>query len=369
MRVLMFSGDPNILKQESAAQTRIRFYGRALDELHIIVSCQKNHAQQQYNNVFLSAASRPFGIYKKGKILCARQKFDVITAQGADETGLAGFFLARKFHIPFQLQIHTDIMNARYRNAGWKERIRYWIALFLIPRADCIRAVSQRIKNSLSTFQTSDSKLSLLPIFTDVSRFLHAAPDPIFLERLGDHEFKIVAAGRFVDKEKNFTMLIRAMRDFVKLCPRALLALVGDGPDKARYESQIAHYGLGNHVILEPYAKNFPSFLKLFDLFVVPSHYEGWGSVAIEAMAAGLPVIMTESGLAEEVVRNGENGIVISVGDQNGLLKAMVSMYRNPGTRETYAAKGRETVKKIILFQKETYLKEYRKSFALCLTS
>lgn len=378
MKILMFSGDPNILIHESAAQARMRFYGRALAELHIVVAHREKHAPQKFGSVFFYAATRPWGIYKKGKELCGRQKFDVITAQGADETGLVGFFLARKFHIPFQLQIHTDVMNPLYRRASWKERVRYWIALFLIPRADCIRTVSRRITNSLSKFQVlhppkqslsggrAGFKFFLLPIFTDVPRFFNAALDPSSAQRFHDYEFKIAAAGRFVDREKNFTLLIRAMRDFVKICPRALLVLAGDGPDKANYKLRIADYGLGKHVILEPYARDFPFFLKLFDLFVIPSNYEGWGSVAIEAMATGLPVVMTDAGLAREVVKNRKSGIIIPVGDQNALLNALIEMYQNPETREAYAREGQETIKKMTLFQEEDYLKRYRESFKIC---
>jgi len=338
MKILMLSTDPAIAVAGSDVQKRMQEYAGLFDELHV-VTIHASHSTIQNDNLFVYPVSGRFGMYKRGKGLCQHMKFDVITTQSPDEIGLIGWLLARKFHIPFQVQIHTDIFSPWYRDGSWKEYIRFLISRFLIPRANCLRVVSERIKRSLS-----HTLISVLPIYTDTSRFLNAERDPKIDERFRDYDFKMISVGRFVDKEKNFTMLIEMMREFISVCPRVLLVLVGDGVDKKKYEVLIAKYKLEKYVTIESLVHNLPSFLKSFDLFLSSSNYEGWGRVVIEAMAAGLPVVMTDVGLAGEVLRNGENGIVVPVGDRKTMLEACTFIFRNPEKRKEFMTRGREAI-------------------------
>ncbi|TSD03898.1 MAG: glycosyl transferase group 1 protein, partial [Parcubacteria group bacterium Greene0714_36] len=345
MNVLMFSKDPQALVSGSATHSRMREYAEALGQLHIIVRTRELGHMAVSNGLFLypSASRGVLGYIRAwhiGAMLCRRHRFDAISAQAPDILGCVAFLLSRRFHIPLQIQLHTDYMSPHYRRAGWKERIHYQLARFLIPRADRIRVVSERIRRSLiGTFQTKSgtrSRLSLeslerriavLPIFTDASRFITAAPDPETERRFSGYNFKMIAVGRFVDKEKNFSMLISVMRLFVRISPQALLMIVGEGPDRMNYELRIRNYELGKNIVIEPWRDDLPSFYKSFDLFVSPSNYEGWGRAVIEAMAAGLAVVMTDTGLAGEVVKNGENGIVVPVGDAQAFLRAIKTLY------------------------------------------
>lgn len=373
MKILMISADPRILTPASDAAGRMREYAHVLGELHIIVFSRiPLMAKRAHNgNLFLYAAyggglpMRSFRAWRRGSEIVRGGNVDAITAQGADETGVIAWLLARRFGIPFQLQIHTDIINPRYRRAGWKEHLRYRIARFLIPRAAGVRVVSERIKKSLiaSGVVKREAHIAVLPIFTDIAPFAAVVPNPAIEKRFADYDFKIIAAGRFVDKEKNFSMLIDIMFAFMQVCPRALLAIVGEGPDKKKYESKIRNYGLGKNVILEPWRDDLASFYKSFDLFVSPSYYEGWGRAVIEAMAAGLPVIMTDTGLAGEVVKNEENGIVVPVGDTQAFLGAIKMLYENPEKRKFLATAGRETVKNLHPATREEYLAWYRQCF------
>ena len=389
MKVLMISADPAILTPGTEAAERMRDYARLFDELHIVVLCRGSAKDRQEGNLFLYAGygavwpMRFFRAWRLGALCMRRSGCDMITAQGADETGALAWLLARRMGIRFQLQIHTDIMSPHYRRASGKEYLRYRIARFLIPRAACLRVVSERIRRSLivakkGTFQTKsgkysrlslERKITMLPIFTDVSQFISAAPDPETERRFKEYDFKMIAVGRFVDKEKNFSMLIDVMRIFVRICPQAILVIVGEGPDCRNYESRIRKYGLEKNIILEPWRDDLSSFYKSFDLFLLSSNYEGWGRAVIEAMAAGLPVIMTDVGLAGEVVKNNENGIVVPVGDAQAFLRAIKTLYEDPQKRKQLAAAGRETAKNLQPANKKDYLTRYWRSFGSCVSA
>jgi len=88
--------------------------------------------------------------------------------------------------------------------------------------------------------------------------------------------------------------------------------------------------------------------------------------VAIEAMASGLPVIMTDVGLARDVVKNGENGLVIPVGDRKKMTEAVVNLYKNADERKRLASRGLETVKKIGVKTEDEYFKAYKNLLVNC---
>lgn len=403
MRVLIISSDPNIAKQNSQVQNRMRFYACVCDTMHIVVinglgSVQKYDNLSIYptgHNVRLLAWLRA---YRRAKHICQIEPVDVLSSQGPDESGLIAWFLSRRLGIPWQLQMHTDVMSPSYRRASWKERIRYYIARFLIPRANCIRVVSERIKNSITPSLRSvlwrgsnlteesfinesnvrlprrpatgllamtESRICVLPVYSNLEPFLNAKPDPNTDRRFKNYSFKMVAAGRFVDKEKNFSMLFDVMREFVKVCPDALLVIVGDGPDRRNYESRIMNYGLEENVILERWRNDLPVFYKSFDLFLCSSNYEGWGVAVLEAMASGLPVVMTNVGLAEEVVKDRLNGRVVSVNDVQHFVKAITEFYNNVQMMTELALRGVETAQHVLQQNKKEYLERYKKSFCI----
>lgn len=374
MRVLMLSQDPNIIKPSGEAHLRMLEYTKLFDELHIMVTVNDSDIFLPSGNLFIYALSGVFPlnflrIITQGyKILCKR-RIDVISVQAPDEYGLIGFLLSKLFDVPLQIQVHTDIMSPWYRRASWKEFTRYWLARFLIPRSSSVRVVSQRVRNSIYRtkfgIRTELSTVRVLPIFTDTSKFLSAIRDSRIDDRFHNYSFKMIAVGRFVEKEKNFNMLIEIMRDFVKICADALLVIVGDGPNKKNYELKIKNYGLSRNVILESWRDNLPSFYKSFDLYLMSSNYEGWGRTVIEAMASGLPVIITDVGLAGEVVINGENGVIVPVGDKKKFLEAVSRLYHDSLKRKYLAKAGVETIKLLSPRTKEEYLTLYRKTYEI----
>ncbi len=372
MKVFMCSSDPKIFDESSDVRRRMREYAELFSELYVISVADEGARETHEGRLHLYPVSagafflRPFLYLRAAFRILRLTTCDVVSAQGADEIGVAAFLAARWFRIPFRLELHTDVMSPWYRRASWKEYMRYVIARFLIPRADRIRVVSQRIKKSLleSGICANESRISVLPIYSDVSQFIRAARDQKTDARFRDYSFKMIAAGRFVEKEKNFLMLIDMMAEFIKICPTALLVIVGEGPDRGTYESGIAFHGLEKNVLIEQWRNDLFSFYKSFDLFLLSSNYEGWGRAVIEAMAAGLPVVMTDVGLAGEIVKDGENGAVIPVGSRKALLRAVGELYKNYEKRILYAKNARETVyRENVLLTKEMFLARYTESF------
>jgi glycosyltransferase involved in cell wall biosynthesis len=83
------------------------------------------------------------------------------------------------------------------------------------------------------------------------------------------------------------------------------------------------------------------------DCFLLTSNSEGWGLVAVEAAAHALPIIMTDVGLAGEVIKNEESGLIIPVGDKDKLVAAMERIINDAGLRQRLGQGALAAVKKL----------------------
>ncbi len=366
MRVLSIGSERNLFVKNSDAQKRIQEYGMLFNELHIIVFANKNLGYKNINvsnNIFLYPTNHKYKIsylwhiYKIANLLIASHKFLVITVQDPFESGLAGWFLKLKYKLPLQIQIHTDLLSPYFWQESWKNKGQVLLAKFLLPRADGIRVVSERIKDSLnSRFLISDSKITVLPVFVDVKK-IQSAKIKINLHEKYPDQFIILMASRLT-KEKNIGMAIEAMRDIIKKYPNALLLIVGDGPEENKLKAQ--SLGLEANIIFEPWTSDLVSYYKTADLFLATSNYEGYGRTVIESMAAGLPAVMTDVGLAGEILVDDLDGLVIPVQDIKALIGAILSLMENRGKRENLVVESRKVAESLI--SKEDYLQLYKKT-------
>lgn len=117
----------------------------------------------------------------------------------------------------------------------------------------------------------------------------------------------IISVGQFI-KQKNHQLLIAAFSEFVKNNPDYRLLILGDGSLRPQLERQIKDLQLEKHVALPGIKKDLAAYYAASEFFVLPSLFEGFGIVCIEAMAAGLPVIATKVAGPTEYIANAENG-------------------------------------------------------------
>ncbi len=131
----------------------------------------------------------------------------------------------------------------------------------------------------------------------------------------------ILAAGRLIH-QKGFDLLIEA---FARLGdPGARLVIVGSGPEEQSLRRQTEAAGLSERVTLPGYAPDIRPFLDEARLFVLPSRFEGYGAVIVEALGAGRPVIATASTPAvDDVMTDPERGLVVPIEDVPALTAAL----------------------------------------------
>ena len=138
----------------------------------------------------------------------------------------------------------------------------------------------------------------------------------------------ILAAGRLV-KEKGFDIALRA---FALLDdPNAKLVIVGEGERRAELEALAAELGVADRISLPGYVPDIRPWLEIARTFLLTSWYEGYAAVIVEALGAGRPVVSTDcTPAARELLSDGPNGHVASIGDVAGLAEGLRQVLNGP---------------------------------------
>ncbi len=141
--------------------------------------------------------------------------------------------------------------------------------------------------------------------------------------------------------QKRLDRWLAAARRIVRANPSCRFLLVGDGPEKANVEREIARLGLGHAVILPGLQPDVRPYLAAMDVFMISSDFEGLPLALLEAMASGLPVVATPVGGIPEVLRNGGGSMVRG---EEELAARVGELLERPEERLAMGSRGRKIV-------------------------
>ncbi|PIR83440.1 hypothetical protein COU19_00565 [Candidatus Kaiserbacteria bacterium CG10_big_fil_rev_8_21_14_0_10_56_12] len=258
MNVLMISGDRTLLDPGSEAEKRLAMQHDHVDRLDVMVWPQVHSFWQIVKTAY-------------------RHAYDVVTVQDPFWRGWVGLCAARLAGARLNVQVHVDL-----RAEPWWRR---WLAAVPLEAAYSIRAVSERAQSRL--YPRHHEKTHTLPIYIDLERFIH-------LERVPHEKPTILWIGRF-EKEKDPLRAIAVLKQVQKSNPAVKLIMLGAG----RLEA-VLHKAAEGVPVEFPGWKPPEEYLKVADVVLSTSPYESWGASIIEALAAGVPVVAPDVGVARE---------------------------------------------------------------------
>ena len=133
-----------------------------------------------------------------------------------------------------------------------------------------------------------------------------------------------------LSEEKGHAWLIVAMEQVVTRFPTARLLIVGQGRMERVLKHMVIERRLEKNVLFYKVVNQTARFLSLLDMFILPSRQEGLGLSVMEAQAAGLPVIASRVGGIPSLIEPGRTGLLVEVGDVQGLTKAILRLLAQP---------------------------------------
>jgi glycosyltransferase involved in cell wall biosynthesis len=202
-------------------------------------------------------------------------------------------------------------------------------------RVDGVVAISRSIVDRLS-----EAGVNRRPI-----RLIYSGIDPRPFEGSLNQDQRSnepprVAILAVLEERKGHRFLLNAARVLKDRGRRIEYVFAGDGSQKAQLQRMVQTLGLREEVSFVGFVKDVPKLLSSIDVLVLPSLYEGLGVAALEAMAAGKPVVATRvGGLAESVV-DGETGFLVPSRDATALAEAIQKLVADPSMGRAMGQKG-----------------------------
>lgn len=373
MKVLSIGPDKDLLTAGSVSFGRHVRYAEHMEELHAVVFARAQYGVERVQ-IAHNAWSYPTGskgtlglfvdAYRIGRRILRTPGEWVISAQDPFESGLVAYILSRATGVPLLIQEHGDFFSTPYwRKESLMNQIRFRIGKILIRRATHVRVVSERIKTTLMGLGISHERISVSPVYTDVRAFEDTQPDPSIRALCPPGGILILTMARFVP-QKNLSLLIRAFGLLVTQGIVARLVIVGRGPEEYALK-RLATGVAGDCITFLEWTDNPASAIKAADVYALSSNYEGWGRVCVETLAAGVPLIMTDVGCAGSIVMNGENGIVVPVGDVPRFAAGLHILATDATLRARLQKAGLETVRTLPTIEQS--IASYVETLTTCL--
>ncbi|OGQ87760.1 MAG: hypothetical protein A2512_10610 [Deltaproteobacteria bacterium RIFOXYD12_FULL_56_24] len=308
-----------------------------LDECLAVVPCPVRHWTQ-----FIPAA------ISRGADLLRRERFDLIQVQEPFVSGLAGAYLARRFHLPLVVGLYSDeIDNPIWLAERPLNRLANKVAKRVLRQAVAVRSDSQAVVERLAGYAYRN--LTYVPfLITHADRLLELSPESSALRAslLAGKEGPLLLAVCRLEQEKNIPLMLEAVAEAAKQHPGLVLAIAGQGglgdeliakakrilPDRVRWLGWIAN-------------TEMPAYYQAADLMLLSSNRESAARVLSESLLAGTPVLTTDTAGAREVVEDGVTGRIVPVGDLRAFALALVELCGDKGRLVDMGREGRERMR------------------------
>lgn len=367
MNLLMISGDRSMLSgKKGAFWYTLEALSKEWDRIDVI--CPKGASQLHsftasqeddrvfFNNVHFHPSPYPWWrqpqwIVRKGKELILHHQHAVMTVHEYPPfyNGIGALWLSKKTKVPAALEVHHivgyPIAASSIERIG--RILSRWYLPYAIRKSAACRAVSKGTAETLITWGAPASKIRVVPSF-----YLDSA----LMSTLGDRpaiQFDIVFAGRMVPN-KGIEYLFQAM----KLVPKVTLLLIGDGPLRPYLQDCARDLGILHRIEFRgwlPTQQDVLQAIRSAKMLVMNSMSEGGPRVPLEAMAVGMPVIVTKVGVMPDVIEDGKNGL-FTTGEPEDLAQKINQLLADESLRTRIGGEGKKILER---FEREKLIKNY----------
>ncbi|MFZ8786867.1 glycosyltransferase family 4 protein, partial [Thermocrinis sp.] len=263
--------------------------------------------------------------------------------------GIMAFGVAKALGLPTTFTFHTDVPAYAYTYTGSPELmdISYKLIALLCNACERVFTPSEAYKKLLKEKGVKEEKIKVFKRGVDTSLFNPSKKEEDFFQRKFGVQVRgnvVLYVGR-VSKEKNLDAFLYCAKNF----PEDTFIIVGDGPYREEVEKKKPRnvYLLG-YLTGEELAKAYASA----DVFLFPSETETYGQVILEAMASGLPVVVSSKGASHEHVEEGVNGFIAH--SYEDFVEKLGRLLESPRLREFMSAEALRYAQSMDLT--ETYL-------------
>ena len=279
--------------------------------------------------------------YRFAKKLAKENKYDLTHSFFTVPCGIISFFLKKKFKIPYIISLRgSDV-------PGYSERFTF-LYKFITPiikiiwkDAYFVVANSQGLCD-LALKSAPQKEIGVIYNGIDINEFF---PD---YAKKDKNKFTVICVSR-VTPRKGIRFLVQAVEKLSKKYDNLRLIVVGDGNERDSLENLVQEVGLKEKIAFTgpiPH-ENVGEYYNKSDIFALPSFNEGMSNTMLEALACGLPLIATNTGGAEELVKDGVNGFIVKMSDAEDLAEKIEKFLINKELEEKMGKESRLLAEKM----------------------
>ncbi|MEY3208427.1 MAG: hypothetical protein RL064_458 [Bacteroidota bacterium] len=218
------------------------------------------------------------------------------------------------------------------------------VVTFSINESDAITAVSENLKQETLKHFDIKKEIQVIHNFVDLKRF-NKKPLAAFKKVIAPHDEKIIIHASNFRKIKRIEDVMEIFKRIHAATPAKLL-MVGDGPERPIAEDLARQFGIEADVRFLGKQEQMEDILAVSDLFLLPSEYESFGLVALEAMAASTVVISSNAGGLCEINIDGKTGFTANVGDVETMSNKAIELLKDEAKLKAFKHNALEQAKR-----------------------
>ncbi len=249
----------------------------------------------------------------------------------------AGIRLARELGVPHLLEVNAPLADEQEKMRGLEMKdLARAAERYIYQNTDRVLVVSENLKRFVAACGVPEERIHVLPNAVDVERFSAAATSTKIRARYQLHGKHLIGFVGSLKPWHGTDTLVAAFAQLQRTAPHAHLLIVGDGPARADLEQAARSLELNGAITFTgnvPHAE-IPHYLAAMDVTVapyIPSEHFYFSPIKIfEYMVMGKPVVAGKIGQVEEIIRDGENGVLFEPGNIAQLTAALARLAHDP---------------------------------------
>ncbi len=227
----------------------------------------------------------------------------------------------------------------------WQKKLYLWLERKAAQWCDALIFISVPLMEEAKRQNIGDPNCyAYIPSGIDLKAFSQTAVHQKTPELAVANGRPIIGTVGRIVKEKGYEVLLHATHRLKREGLPFYLVWVGDGPERSSLEGLAQKLGLADQLLVTGVRDDVSRWVRGFDIFALPTLWEGMGRVFLEAQAAGVPVVGTKVGGVPDVVTEGQTGFLVPPGDVNAFAEALKCLLTDPNLRQRMGAAGRQFV-------------------------
>lgn len=236
------------------------------------------------------------------------------------QSHLPAIFIAKILNKKIIIRNSEEIIGAtKYADKKVSALIIFFLKIIFYNFSNKIIAISEKSKASLEKIILNKKKIKLI-----YNPYLLNHKKKYFRKNNYKRRFNILCIGRFT-KQKNFSLIIKAINQLSKKYSKIKLTLIGDGPKLNNFKKFV-----GKNIKILSWKNNLKNYFLKSDLFILPSYYEGLPNALIDAVHYGVPSISSDCSGGKDILLNNKGGSIFPINNLEKLKKWISFAILNP---------------------------------------